>query len=107
MGPCAYLLTTIIKRKLKWYSHVTRSTDLAKSIMQSTIQGARDKRKGVRQLQRWTRLRTDCKGQRLMKRAAQCIIGGDPTTLQGYGIVVAVVIVVARSVSLEEEKYCT
>ena len=38
------------KRKLRWYGHITRSTELAKMILQDTAQGGR--RKG-RQKERW------------------------------------------------------
>ena len=43
-------LTTMKKRKLRWYGHITRSTGLAKIILQGTAQGGR--RKG-RQKKRW------------------------------------------------------
>ena len=36
VGPHKDLLTTVKKRKLKWYGHVTRSTGLAKTILQET-----------------------------------------------------------------------
>ena len=42
--------TTVKLRKLKWYGHVTRSSGLAKTIMQGTMQGGR--RRG-RQKKRW------------------------------------------------------
>ena len=45
------LLTTVKRRKLKWYGHVTRSSGLSKTIMQGTVQG---KRKRGRQRKRWT-----------------------------------------------------
>ena len=35
------LLTTVKRRKLKWYGHVTRSSGLAKIILQGTVQGGR------------------------------------------------------------------
>ena len=50
IGPYEDLLTTAKKRKLKWYGHVTRSSGLAKTILQGTVQGGR--RKG-RQRKRW------------------------------------------------------
>ena len=50
IGPCEDLLTTVKKRKLRWYGHITRSTGLAKMILQGTVQGGR--RKG-RQKRRW------------------------------------------------------
>ena len=50
IGPNEDLLTTVIRRKLKWYGHVTRSPGLAKTILQGTVQGGR--RRG-RQKKRW------------------------------------------------------
>ena len=44
------LLTTVKQRKLRWYGHITRSTGLAKTVMQGTVQGGR--RRG-RQRKRW------------------------------------------------------
>ena len=44
------LLTTVKKRKLRWYGHITRSSGLAKTILQGTVQGGR--RRG-RQKIRW------------------------------------------------------
>ena len=44
------LLTIVRKRRLKWYEYTTRSTGLAKMILQGTVQG--DRRKG-RQNKRW------------------------------------------------------
>jgi hypothetical protein len=44
------LLTTVKRRKLKWYGHITRSSGLAKTILQGTVQGGR--RRG-RQKKRW------------------------------------------------------
>ena len=39
IGPCEDLLTSVKRRKLKWYGHVTRSSGLAKTILQGTVQG--------------------------------------------------------------------
>ena len=44
------LLTTVKRRKLKWYWHVTRSSGLAKTILQGSVQEGR--RRG-RQKKRW------------------------------------------------------
>ena len=49
-GPYEDLLTTVKKRKLKWYGHVTRSTGLAKTVLQGTVPGGR---KRGRQKKRW------------------------------------------------------
>lgn len=50
IGPHDDLLTTVKKRKLKWYGHTSRSSGLAKTILQSTVRGSR--RRG-RQKKRW------------------------------------------------------
>ena len=50
IGPYEDLLTSKKRRKLKWYGHVTRSSGLAKTILQGIVQGGR--RRG-RQRKRW------------------------------------------------------
>ena len=44
IGPYEDLLSTVKRRKLKWYGHVTRSSGLAKTILQGTLQGGRQLR---------------------------------------------------------------
>ena len=44
------LLTIVKTRKMRWYSHVTRSAGLAKTIMQGTVPGGR---KRGRPKKRW------------------------------------------------------
>ena len=41
IGPHEDLLTIVKRRKLKWYGHVSRSSGLAKSILQGTVKGGR------------------------------------------------------------------
>ena len=41
IGPYEDLLTIVKRRKLKWYGHVTRSSGLAKTILQGTVKGKR------------------------------------------------------------------
>ena len=41
IGPFEDLLTSAKRRKLKWYKQVTRSSGLAKTILQGTVQGGR------------------------------------------------------------------
>ena len=41
IGPYEDLLTTVKRRKLKWYGHVIRSSGLAKTILTGTVQGRR------------------------------------------------------------------
>ena len=41
IGPHEDLLTIVRGRKLQWYGHVSRSSGLAKTILQSTVKGGR------------------------------------------------------------------
>ena len=41
IGPHEDLLTTVKRRKLQWYGHVSRSSGLAKTILQDTVEGGR------------------------------------------------------------------
>ena len=50
IGPHEDLLTIVKGRKLQWYGHVSRSSGLAKTILQGTVKGGR--RQG-RQRERW------------------------------------------------------
>ena len=50
IGPHKDFLTTVKRRKLQWYGHVSRSSGLAKTILQGTVKGGR--RQG-RQRKRW------------------------------------------------------
>ena len=40
-GPHEDLLTIVKRRKLQWYSHVSRSSGLAKTILQDTVEWGR------------------------------------------------------------------
>ena len=50
IGPPENFLTIVKRRKLQWYGHVSRSSGLAKTILQGTVKGGR--RHG-RQMKRW------------------------------------------------------
>ena len=50
LGPHEHLLTIVKRRKPQWYGHVSRSSGLAKSILQGTVKGGR--RQG-KQRNRW------------------------------------------------------
>ena len=50
IGPHEDLPTIVKRRKLQWYGHVSRSSGLAKTILQDTVKGGR--RQG-RQRKRW------------------------------------------------------
>ena len=41
IGPHEDLLTIAKRRKLQWYGHVSRSSGLAKTILQGTMKGER------------------------------------------------------------------
>ena len=41
IGPDEDLLTIVMRLKLQWYGHVSRSSALAKTILQGTVKGAR------------------------------------------------------------------
>ena len=41
VGPREDLMTIIKRRKLQWYGHVSRSSSLAKPILQGTVKGGR------------------------------------------------------------------
>ena len=43
IGPYEDILTTVKKRKLKWFGHVSRSSGFAKTILQGIVQGGRRK----------------------------------------------------------------
>ena len=50
IGPHEDLLTIVKRRKLQWYGHVSRSSVLAKTILQGTLKGGR---RQDRQRKRW------------------------------------------------------
>ena len=43
IGPHKDLLTIVKRHKLQWYGHVSRSSGLAKTILQGTVKGEEDK----------------------------------------------------------------
>ena len=59
IGPYEDLLTSVKRRKLKWYGHVTRSSGQAKIILLGIVQGRRQRQAGEtmrRQHKEWTGL---------------------------------------------------
>ena len=54
IGPRKDLLTIVKRRNLQWYGHVSRSSGLAKTILQGTVKGGR--RQG-RQRKKWEDIR--------------------------------------------------
>ena len=43
IGPLKNLLTMVKRHKLQWYGHVSRSSGLAKTILQGMVKGEEDK----------------------------------------------------------------
>ena len=60
-------LTSVKRRKLKWHGHVTRSSGLAKTILQGTVQGGR--RRGRQRKRREDNIKewTDLQWNRLLR----------------------------------------
>ena len=54
IGPHKDLLTIVKRRKLQWYGHISRSSGLAKTILQGTVKGGR---KQGRQRKKWENIR--------------------------------------------------
>ena len=58
IGPHEDLLTIVKRRKLQWYGHVSRSSGLAKTILQGTVKGGRSqgrqRKKWEDNLREWT-----------------------------------------------------
>ena len=84
IGPHEDLLTIVKRRKLQWYGHVSRSSGLAKTILQGTVKGGR--RQG-RQRRRWednVRQAWRNDGGKMEETGCE-IICGAPTTLAVKG----------------------
>ena len=89
------LLTVVKKRKLRWYGHISRSSGMAKTILQGTVKGAR--RRG-RQKKRWEdkhqgmdgngvwRVPEDSGRQGRIERYCCNVICGAPTTSKVKGL---------------------
>ena len=96
IGPHEDLLTIVKRRKLQWYGHVSRSSGLAKTILQGTVK--RGRRQGRRRkgwednIREWTGLEFG-KSQRAVenrekwrKKTGCKIICCAPTTLAVKGL---------------------
>ena len=59
IGPSTELITIVRKRKLMWYDHVTRSSGLAKTILQGTVPGGRrrGRERWENNIAEWTNLK--------------------------------------------------
>ena len=57
IGPYDYILTTVKKRKLKWFGHVSRSSGFAKTILQGGRRRGRQKKRWENNIAEWTGLK--------------------------------------------------
>ena len=88
IGPHEDLLTMVKRRKLQWYGHVSRSSSLARTVLQGTVKGGRRQGRQRKSLEdnirEWTGLEFD-KSQRALenreKETGCKIISDAPTTL--------------------------
>ena len=78
IGEYDELLTLVKKRKLRWFGHVSRSSGLAKTILQDTVKG---KRKRGRQKKRWEDNIKEWKGMDLPSQLGQLKTGLDGEVL--------------------------
>ena len=89
-GPHEDLLVIVKRRKLQWYGHVSRSSSLAKTILQGTAKGGR--RQGIHRkrwednIREWTGLefgksQKTVENKEKMEKTGCKIICGAPATL--------------------------
>ena len=81
IGEYDELLTLVKKRKLRWFGHVSRSSGLAKTILQGTVKGKSKKRQTEEEMGRqyqWTlpaqlgQLKTGQEGKGLLLNHLWC-----------------------------------
>ena len=102
IGPHEDLLTIGKRRKLQWYGHVSRSSGLAKTILQSTVKGGRrqggQRKRWEDNIREWTGLEFG-KSQRAVKysekwkKIGRKIICGAPTTLAVEGLMMMMMMI--------------
>ena len=90
IGPHEDLLSIVKRRKLQWYGHVSRSSGLAKTILQGTAVNGGRRQGGQRKrwednIREWTGLEFG-KSQRAVEKTGCKIICGAPTTLAVKGL---------------------
>ena len=75
IGPHEDLLTIVKRHKLQWYGHVSRSSGLAKTILQGTVKGrrrqGRQKKCWEDKIRDWTGLEF-AKSQRAVENTEKC-----------------------------------
>ena len=92
-GPHEDLLTIVKRRKLQWYGHVSRSSGMAKTILQGTVKGERgqggQRKRWEDNIRKWAGLELQVpegSGEQGKMEEAGCeIICGASTTLAVEG----------------------
>ena len=94
-GPLEDLLTIVKRRKLQWYGPVSRSSGLAKTILQGTVKGGRRQGKQRKRwednIREWTGLefgksQRPVENREKMEKTGCKVICGAPTTLAVTGL---------------------
>ena len=95
IGPHEDLLTIVKRRKLQWYGHVSRSSGLAKTILQGTVKKGRrqggQRKRWEDNVREWTGLefgksQRAVENRKKMEKTGSKIICGAPTTLAVKGL---------------------
>ena len=98
IGPHEDLLTIVKRRKLQWYGHVSRSSGLAKTILQGTVKGGRrqggQRKRWEDNIRKWTGLEIlEGSGEQEKMEKTGCeIICDAPTTLAVQGLMMMMMI---------------
>ena len=99
IGPHEDLLTIVKRRKLQWYGHVSRSSGVAKTILQGTVKGGRrqggQRKRWEENIREWAGLEFG-KSQRAvengkMEKTGCKIICGAPTALAVKGLLMTTI----------------
>ena len=101
IGPHEDLLTIVKRHKLQWYSHVSRSSGLAKTILQGTVKGGRrqgrQRKRWEDNIREWTCLefgksQRAVENRKKMEKTGCKIICGAPTALVVKGLMMMMMI---------------
>ena len=66
------ILTTVKRRKLQWYGHVSRSSGLAKTILQGTVKGGRRQGRQKKRREDYISELEFAKSQRAVENIEKC-----------------------------------
>ena len=113
-GQSDHTKTALKRRKLQWYGHVSRSSGLAKTILQGTVKGGRrqgrQRKRWENTIREWTGLEF-AKSQRAVENRGKMeetgceLICGAPTTLAVKGkIMMMVMMMMMMNVHTKADK---